>query len=282
MSIKSNAAVARISMVLWLAACGGSAAGPADTAGSAGTAVVTGGAGAPAGLGGAGAPAGPAGSLAADGGRGGMLGVAAAGAAAIGGAGAAGLAAGSGAAGAVAAAGAGGAGSAGKAGGTAAGSGGSAAGAFALTSPVVKEGELLPADYRCAKPSPALTWTPGPAGTMSYAIVFKDTTAGGFSMGYMHWTIYDIPASVTSLPMGVPMGASLSDPAGAKQGQNYQNANAFTGPCGGMNTYRFTLYALSVATLPGLSASSKGAQVEAAAEGSSKLASTALNIRSMP
>jgi phosphatidylethanolamine-binding protein (PEBP) family uncharacterized protein len=116
---------------------------------------------------------------------------------------------------------------------------------------------------------------------MSYAIVFKDTTAG-ISMNYMHWTIYDIPASVTSLPMGVMSGPTLTDPAGAKQGKNYQSNNAFTGPCGGMNTYKFTLYALKVATLPGLSASSTGAQVETAAEGMSKLASTVLNVHSMP
>jgi phosphatidylethanolamine-binding protein (PEBP) family uncharacterized protein len=101
-------------------------------------------------------------------------------------------------------------------------------------------------------------------------------------MNTMHWTIYDVPASVTALPMGVMTNATLTDPAGAKQGKNYKGDNGFTGPCGGMNTYKFTLYALKVASLPGLSASSTGAQVETAAEGTNKLASTVLNIHSMP
>jgi Raf kinase inhibitor-like YbhB/YbcL family protein len=267
-----------------VAACGGDDAGTGGaTAGSGGTPVLTGGAGAVAAgvSGGTVGAAGSGGMPAANGGSGGAFAAGvggAAGHAADGGSGGM-LAAG---AGGKAAGGMGGGGSgAGTGGGAAAGSGGSSGGAFALTSPVVKEGELLPADYRCAKPSPALTWTAGPAGTMSYAIVLKDTTAG-LSMGTMHWTIYDIPASVTSLPMGVMSGATLTDPAGAKQGKNYQSNNAFTGPCGGMNTYKFTLYALKVATLPGLSASSTGAQVETAAEGMNKLASTALNIHSMP
>jgi Raf kinase inhibitor-like YbhB/YbcL family protein len=281
--LKWTAALA--ASLMCVAACGGDDAGTgAATAGSGGTPVLTGGAGAVAAgvSGGSVGAAGSGGVPAANGGSGG--------ASAAGVGGAAGHAAGGGSggmlaagAGGKAAGGMGGAGSgAGTGGNAAAGSGGSSGGAFALTSPVVKEGELLPADYRCAKPSPALTWTAGPAGTMSYAIVFKDTTAGSVTMNTMHWAIYDIPASVTSLPMGVMTGPTLTDPAGAKQGKNYKGENGFTGPCGGMNTYKFTLYALKVATLPGLSASSMDAQVETAAEGMSKLASTVLNVHSMP
>lgn len=140
---------------------------------------------------------------------------------------------------------------------------------------------MLPKDYRCQKPSPALTWTAGPAGTQSYAIVFKDVTPG-FSMNYMHWVIYDVPATVMSLPMGVPAGAMPSEPAGAKQGQNYSKAAQFAGPCGGNNMYKFTLYALDVATLPDVVANPTGAQVETALEGSHKLASSTLNVTSMP
>jgi Raf kinase inhibitor-like YbhB/YbcL family protein len=284
MTFRLKWTAALVASLVCVGACGGDDAGTgAATAGSGATPALTGGAGAAAAgvSGGAVGAAGSGGVPAANSGSGGAL------AGGVGGA--AGLAAGGGSggmlaagAGGKAAGGTGGGGSgAGTGGSVAAGSGGSSGAAFALTSPVVKEGELLPADYRCAKPSPALTWTAGPAGTMSYAIVLKDTTAG-VSMNYMHWTIYDIPASVTSLPMGVMSGPTLTDPAGAKQGKNYQGNNAFTGPCGGMNTYKFTLYALKVATLPGLSASSTGAQVETAAEGMNKLASTVLNIHSMP
>jgi Raf kinase inhibitor-like YbhB/YbcL family protein len=145
------------------------------------------------------------------------------------------------------------------------------------------EGQLLPGDYRGSKPSPALSWTPGPTGTKSYAIVFKDITPG-FSMNFMHWVIYDIPAATTSLPMGVPTEAMLTAPAMAKQPNNYSGAPGYIGPGApsGTNMYRFTIYALSVDALPGVTARSTGAQIETAAEGASKLATATLNIKSMP
>jgi Raf kinase inhibitor-like YbhB/YbcL family protein len=160
--------------------------------------------------------------------------------------------------------------------------GGSAAGAFAITSPVVKEGEMIPAEYRCQKPSPALDWTAGPAGTKSYAIVFKDVTPGAVSLNYKHWIIYDIPASVMALPMGVPAGATITMPVMAKQGKNYSMNPQFAGPCGGMNMYKFTLYAIDTEALPDVPANATGDQVETALEGSHKLGTATLNIKSMP
>jgi Raf kinase inhibitor-like YbhB/YbcL family protein len=144
------------------------------------------------------------------------------------------------------------------------------------------DGQLLPAEYRGSKPSPALSWAPGPAGTKSYAIVFKDVTSG-FTMNYMHWVIYDIPATTTSLPMGVPTDAMITTPVVAKQATHYNRATGYIGPGApvGTNMYRFTIYALSVDALPGLMGTPLGAQVETAAEGN-KLATATLNITSMP
>jgi Raf kinase inhibitor-like YbhB/YbcL family protein len=149
---------------------------------------------------------------------------------------------------------------AGTGGGGAAGGGGEAGGGgdtFTLTSSAFMDGGMLPAKYRCqgsvggpTGPSPALGWTGAPAGTMSFAVLLRDRTY----MNYQHWTIYDIPASVMSLPEMVPTGASPAEPAGAKQANNSAGLTGpgYYGPCGatGVNMYEFTVYALDVDTLP--------------------------------
>jgi Raf kinase inhibitor-like YbhB/YbcL family protein len=229
----------------------------------------------------AGVNAGRAGSLASDDSgasavAGGGTGVGSAGAGTAGASGSA--AGGSGAAGSA------GSGANAGAGGVAAGTAGVASGgSFMLTTDVLKDDEMLPKEYRCDAQSPALSWSAGPSGTQSYAIVFKDVTPG-FSMNFMHWVIYDIPASVMSLPMGVKAGAAVDTPAGAKQGNNYKPVTGFSGPCAtsGTNMYKFTLYALDVATLPGLSGTPMDAQVETALEGAHKLATATLTTSSMP
>jgi Raf kinase inhibitor-like YbhB/YbcL family protein len=54
--------------------------------------------------------------------------------------------------------------------------------------------------------SPPLTWSNLPAGTKSLALVCHDpdaplVTAGTY--GFVHWVLYDIPATVAELPEGV-------------------------------------------------------------------------------
>jgi Raf kinase inhibitor-like YbhB/YbcL family protein len=159
------------------------------------------------------------------------------------------------------AAGRGAAGTGGAVGTAAATGGGGAAGGggdtFTLTSSSVMAGGMLPATYRCqgsvggpTGPSPALSWSGAPAGTMSFAVLLRDRTY----MNYQHWTIYDIPASVMSLPEMVPTGASPAEPAGAKQANNSPGLTGpgYYGPCGatGVNMYEFMVYALDVDTLP--------------------------------
>ncbi|HEY2902555.1 MAG TPA: YbhB/YbcL family Raf kinase inhibitor-like protein [Polyangia bacterium] len=143
------------------------------------------------------------------------------------------------------------------------------AGPFALTSTAFTTGMNIPLMYKCAQAgnlpmgmniSPPLAWTPGPAGTMSYAI----TLIHDASDMSKHWNIWDIPASVTSLPMNVDHTAMPSAPAGAKQVM-VNNLDGFTGygyqgPCpqaqGQSQMYLFTVYAMKVATLPGVTSQS--------------------------
>lgn len=166
------------------------------------------------------------------------------------------------------------AGAAGKAGG---GTGGGSTTGFSLTSPDYKDGEAIPVDATCAvtpsstKPlMPALAWTGVPAGTMSFAITFIDTTrfavAATKSQGE-HYAMYNVPKDVTSIAKGLPSGSppmGIANMVGAVQ--KGALAAAYLGPCpnntGTMSDdYDFTIYALSQATLPGVTASSSVDQI---------------------
>jgi phosphatidylethanolamine-binding protein (PEBP) family uncharacterized protein len=87
-----------------------------------------------------------------------------------------------------------------------------------------------------------------------------------------------------ALPMNVPSGATITSPVSARQGPNYSNMPVYAGPCApsGTNTYKFTLYAIDVASLPGVAANASATQIETALEGSHKLATTTLQITSTP
>jgi Raf kinase inhibitor-like YbhB/YbcL family protein len=94
--------------------------------------------------------------------------------------------------------------------------------------------------------SPPLSWSGAPSGTRSFVLVCLDPDANNF----VHWVMYDIPASVNSLPEGVPPRATL--PNGAKQGENDMGTIGYFGPeppPGELHRYVFTLYALSVDSL---------------------------------
>lgn len=123
--------------------------------------------------------------------------------------------------------------------------------AFAITSPVFDEGGNIPATFTCdgANTSPQLDWVNAPAGTMSFAIVFTDTTNG-----LIHSVIYDIPANVTGLPADVDPLYEPQDVVGAHQTRAFSNQFGYAGPCppanDGPHLYEFALYALDATPLP--------------------------------
>lgn len=130
------------------------------------------------------------------------------------------------------------------------------AAALTLKSPTVADGATLPAaavynGLGCtgANLSPALGWSETPAGTRSFAVTLFDPDAPTGS-GWWHWVVYDIPASVSSLPAGAGSGSGL--PPGARQARNDFGTEAYGGACpppGPAHRYVFTLYALKVAHL---------------------------------
>jgi len=160
-----------------------------------------------------------------------------------------------------ASAGAGGKATGGGSNGGAVGSGG--AGSFTLTSEKIVEGMKIATEYTCANgahpnpPSPPFAWTPGPSATLSYALVMYDP-----SPKFTHWVVWDIPASALALPAALGSSATLTMPAGAKQAAG--SGMGYLGPCPPANmthTYEFTIYALDVATLPGVTTSTTTANL---------------------
>jgi hypothetical protein len=79
--------------------------------------------------------------------------------------------------------------------------------------------------------------------------------------------IANIPGAVTSLPAALPDDAELTDPAGAKQPDAFSGDPGYAGPCPPEeHTYRFTIYAVDVATLGGVDLGSSVQEVETALE----------------
>src|SRR3954465_15001249 len=92
---------------------------------------------------------------------------------------------------------------------------------FSQAAPGVATGEGL---------SPAISWTNTPAGTQSFFLNMRDmdVARNKTTDDQAHWVVWNIPASVTSLPEGVPKGPKLSN--GAYQfsatGQMYRGPGA--------------------------------------------------------
>lgn len=110
-----------------------------------------------------------------------------------------------------------------------------------VTSPMVREGEALPARYTCTGEgaSPPLRWSGLPADTESLALVVDDVQASGDAA--VHWVVYGIDPDNPEIPE-----ASVRPPA--QQGQNSFGHAAYEPPCpeeGIEHEFRFTIYALS-------------------------------------
>jgi Raf kinase inhibitor-like YbhB/YbcL family protein len=142
---------------------------------------------------------------------------------------------------------------------------------LSLTSTALTEGGAFPSANTCAGAdvSPTLTWTAGPTGTMSYAIVLTD-----LSIDAVHWVIWDIPAGTTSLAADLPGDSTLTTPAGAKQVHKLEffgAGGAYKGPCpsGNEHVYQFEVDAIGTATLAGVTTTSSTAAIKAAVQAAS-------------
>ncbi len=114
-----------------------------------------------------------------------------------------------------------------------------------LTSPHFDDGADVPVRFTCDGPnlSPALKWATPPEATQSFTLIVDDPDAP--DQTWVHWLLYDVPATQRELPEDIPPRGSL--PSGAHQGRNDFGKIGYGGPCpppGPAHRYRFTLYAL--------------------------------------
>ena len=110
-----------------------------------------------------------------------------------------------------------------------------------LTSPAVGADQLLPIEFTGdgASISPPLAWSGAPKGTACYALSMHHVDPQGLTKWY--WTVYNIPATVTSLPKDVH-GVGITGNNSVSRNVGYAPPHS-KGP--GAKTYTVTLYALS-------------------------------------
>lgn len=164
----------------------------------------------------------------------------------------------------------------------------------------IADGGRIPAEYAFGVPgdgelftfgpnvSPEISWSAGPAGTKSYAVimhdasvptVFDDANQEGRTiaadlprMGFYHWILVDIPPATTSIargaesdavvPKGKPVGPADNGVRGANDFGMFMASNpdmagdygGYDGPAPPWNDeivheYHFTVYALDVESL---------------------------------
>jgi hypothetical protein len=118
--------------------------------------------------------------------------------------------------------------------------------AFGLSSSAFQSNQPIPKKYTCdgSDTSVPLTWTDPPTGARSFALIADDPDAPRRT--WVHWVLYDLPATTMELAEGVPTTEKLQN--GAIQGKNDFGKTGYGGPCpppGPAHHYHFKLYALS-------------------------------------
>lgn len=118
-------------------------------------------------------------------------------------------------------------------------------GMMIIESEAFENGKVIPKKYTADGEdiSPPLKWSNIPKGVESYVLICDDPDAP--SGIWVHWVIYDIPASVTSLKEGIPSIELI--PGIGKQGINDFGKIGYNGPApprGKPHRYFFKLYAL--------------------------------------
>lgn len=140
---------------------------------------------------------------------------------------------------------------------------------FRIESSAFVHDDAIPKIYTCDGNdfSPPLEWSDLPEGAQSLALIVDDPDApdpAAPRMTWVHWVLYNLPATAGGLPEGVE---SSSLPEGAAEGLNDWKRTGYGGPCPpiGRHRYFFKLYALDT-RFEGLGNPTK-AELEAVMEG---------------
>src|SRR2546428_9910477 len=108
-----------------------------------------------------------------------------------------------------------------------------------ITSTAFAEGEMMPKQFTCdgADVSPPLSWSGVPPNAKTLVLICDDPDAPDKT--WVHWVIYDLPASGAGLPVNVPAQDKLN--SGGKQGTNDFKKIGYGGPCPPSGTHRHYL-----------------------------------------
>jgi Raf kinase inhibitor-like YbhB/YbcL family protein len=119
---------------------------------------------------------------------------------------------------------------------------------FSLVSSAFSQQGEMPSRHTCEGEdiSPPLSWFNPPEGTKTFALIVDDPDAPDPSaptMTWVHWVLYNLPATMRELPDGVLPEAL---PAGTKEGSNDWKRTGYGGPCPPIGRHRYVhkLYAL--------------------------------------
>ena len=144
---------------------------------------------------------------------------------------------------------------------------GSPATPLTVSTSAFEDGETIPSEYTGAGAdrSPPLTVESVPEDGETLALVVDDPDANGF----VHWLLWNVPATVDEIPADVPQGETVPALDGARQGTNGFGELGYRGPLppegDGPHTYRFTMSAVST-TLDLDAGAERGALESALAE----------------
>ena len=135
-----------------------------------------------------------------------------------------------------------------------------------ITSSAFSAGASIPVKFtgQGKNISPDLAWSGAPAGLKCYVLICDDPDAPAGT--WVHWTMWNIPPSATSLPEGVAPDPTLLD--GSIQGVTSSGRSGYGGPMppkGKAHHYYFRMYALD--TLLTLDVSASRAQLDTAMRG---------------
>lgn len=147
-----------------------------------------------------------------------------------------------------------------------------AAMALTLGSKSFTDGGTLPQwtvynSYGCTgrNTPPELHWSGAPAGTKSFVLTMHDPDAP-VPGGWWHWVLFNIPATEMGIYAATPNGAGIPGVSGTTSFKS----RGYGGPCpppGKQHHYVFTLYALDIPSVPGVSGDTTGPELLKAMDG---------------